>query len=153
MSRTPLPCQPLSNCPLWSTHHHSFQARLIRLRKSICQRARPAASTQHSSLSTYSSIALATLLTTCPTALHIAAVYLHSSLLNLRAMTALSLVIPAGYGLVLLEALAIGAHCVSEGFAGYGTRKRVFNKAFFDKHFPDVKPTPEDGYPGTTHTH
>jgi len=64
-------------------------------------------------------------------------------------MAALSLVIPAGYGLVLLEALAIGAHCVTEGFAAYAIRKRVFSKQFFNTNFPEVKPTPEDGYPGT----
>ena len=62
-------------------------------------------------------------------------------------MATLSLLIPTGYGLVVLEALAIGAQCLTEGFAGYATRKRVFSKQFFQTHFPDVKPTPEDGYP------
>ena len=66
---------------------------------------------------------------------------------QLSTMTALSILIPAGYGLVLLEVLALGAHCVSEGFAGYFIRKRVFSKAFFSTHFPELKPPPEDGYP------
>jgi len=66
-------------------------------------------------------------------------------------MAALTLIVPIGYGLVLLEALALGLHCVHEGFAGYAVRKRVFSKQFFQTNFPDIKPTPEDGYPDIGH--
>ena len=66
-------------------------------------------------------------------------------------MSALSVLVPAGYGLVLLEAIALSAFCVAEGFAGFAVRRRVFSKSFFDKHFPEVKPTPDSGYPGRIH--
>ena len=68
-------------------------------------------------------------------------------------MAALSLLVPAGYGLVLLEAMALGAFCLAEGFAGFAVRRRVFSKAFFDKNFPEVKPTPDSGYPGQLKLH
>jgi hypothetical protein len=54
-----------------------------------------------------------------------------------------SLVLPAGYGLVLMEAIAMGVQCYHEGMNAFNVRKKYFDKTFFSVAFPHIKPEPE----------
>jgi len=62
----------------------------------------------------------------------------------------ITITVPSGYGLVLLEALVMGAQLVLIGFAAGSLRSKLFTKAFYEKNFPSWKkdglPT-ESGYP------
>jgi glutathione S-transferase len=63
--------------------------------------------------------------------------------------TALSLVLPDGYGFILLEIIGLCIILVSQSVAVSQLREKLFTKEFFDKHFPQLKPHPKNGYPDT----
>jgi len=64
-------------------------------------------------------------------------------------MSLTTFVIPDGYGLIILEALLIAFACISQMGPVMMLRDKFFNKAFFDQHFPHLKPYPKQGYPDT----
>jgi len=59
--------------------------------------------------------------------------------------------IPSEYGWILLECGIIVTQMVTIGYSNYSVRQRIFNKAFFDRHFPEMKPPPVCGYPDDGH--
>jgi len=54
--------------------------------------------------------------------------------------------LPAGYGLLLLEALVICLQCVLEGIPIGRLRKKYFTPAYLSKHWPGLKGV-KSGYP------
>ena len=63
---------------------------------------------------------------------------------------AVSSLLPASYGPVLLVVLIQVLHCTFETFPISSVRRRVFTKAFYEKHFAGVHPAPApNGYPDT----
>jgi len=59
--------------------------------------------------------------------------------------------IPSEYAWILLECGIIVTQCVTTGYICFGVRQRMFNKHFFDTHFPHIKPPPINGYPDMGH--
>lgn len=62
---------------------------------------------------------------------------------------ALPAVLPAGYGLILLEIVFIMLMYTGAGFPIGKARRKYFTKEFFEKNFPELKPHPAGGYPDT----
>jgi hypothetical protein len=50
-----------------------------------------------------------------------------------------SLVVPLGYGWVVLEGVLMCLQCFHEGMTVFKVRERLFGKSFGAKHFPNVQ--------------
>jgi len=62
-------------------------------------------------------------------------------------MSSVALMLPPGFGLVVLEAVLMSLQCFGEGMAVFKLRQRLFPRSFLDRHFPDSRQTLIDGYP------
>lgn len=63
--------------------------------------------------------------------------------------TTLTVVVPVGYGVILVEIVVIVMMYTFAGFAVGKARRRYFTKEFFAKNFPELQPHPVGGYPDT----
>jgi len=60
----------------------------------------------------------------------------------------MTLNVPTTFGWVLLECVIIAMQVLIEGVFAMKLRKRLFSKAFFEQHFPQLKGNiPKEGYP------
>jgi len=62
----------------------------------------------------------------------------------------MSIALPAGYEWILFIAAVMALECVVAAFSIHAIRGRLFTKAFFDTHFPNLKDAHQgEGFPDT----
>ena len=64
---------------------------------------------------------------------------------SLAMSSVISLVLPVGYGVVVLEGVLMCLQCFHEGMTVFKVRERIFGKAFGAKHFPSVQQDMQHG--------